>query len=1061
MRFGILGETRALRRDGAAVALGGAVRRAVFASLLLDAGRVVPVERLVDGLYGAEPPAGVVNAVQAQVSRLRAVLDERIERHPGGYRFAIDPDDVDVYRFERLAGLGRAALGAGDAVRAAGLLREALALWRGPALADVGAAPFVAGQVARLEESRLAALEDRIAAELALGAHRELTPELRHLVAAHPLRERLRAQLMHALHGTGQGGEALAVYEEARRTLAEDLGADPGPELNRAHLAVLRAEPVPAKPARRALPAQLGSFVGRVDELAAIERRLTEARLVTLIGPGGAGKTRLSVEAAGRHPGEVCFVGLSGLSGGAELPQYLLGALGVRDAGRMTGARAAQDPVAQLTAVLGDRPTLLVLDNCEHLIEAVAPLVARLLADCPALRVLATTREALGITGEVLCSVPPLPLPPPGADAQGARDYPAVRLFLERAAAVRPDAVRDGDLAAVLRVCEALDGLPLAIELAAARLRSLSSADIAARLGALRPAREPSEAPRDERFRLLSRGSRTAQPRQRTLRAVVDWSWQLLTDAERAVLRRAAVFAGGWTLAAAEVVCADQAAGAAAGIEAADVLDLTESLVDKSLVVADRSDGSDSVRYRMLETIRAYCAEQLEAAGETDAVRRAHIGCFSRLATTAEPYLRGAEQLDWLARIQAEHDNLHIALWRAVAYGDTATALRFFGGLSTYWALRGVRYEGAGPARHVLAALGPNPPAGLAEEYALCVLAAASGTSDVEELAPHLAAARRVAGHGESLPLRYPVLMMLWGTYAGVPVRPVLPDSALPDVWSRALIRLGTGIQLWMTHAELADSAAELDQALAEFRSLGDRWGMAMALSWRADLAAFQGEPRHAIELFDQALALTTELDAGQEMVEELSLRSASLARVGEYEAADAGFRRAAELACGMGAFDALAAAHLGLGESAWLRGEYGEARRLCELALRECPAGVFAGDLVRANALVVLARTAVAEGDAARARAHLAEVGGSALRLLSVVVRVAEARVDLALLDGAAERAAELLGVVEVLCGVAREPGLVDAARAALGDLRFEAAYARGASLDRSAALGMLAGTA
>ncbi|MGW7004334.1 BTAD domain-containing putative transcriptional regulator [Streptomyces sp. NPDC054933] len=1070
MRFGILGETRALRADGGAVALGGPGRRALFALLLLHAGRVVPAQRLVDGLYGEDPPVGVANAVQSQMSRLRSALDEPIEHHPAGYRLAVDPDEVDVHRFERLAGHGRTALASGDAVRAAGLLRDALAVWRGPALADVGSAPFAAAQITRLEELRLAAVEDRIAAELALGAHRDLVPELRDLVAEHPLRERIRAQLMRALYGSGQGAEALAVYEEARRLLAESLGADPGPELAGAHLAVLRADPelggACEPPVRHSLPAQLGSFVGRIAELKSIEERLVTARLVTLIGPGGAGKTRLSVEAAGRHPGEVCFVGLSGVSDGAEVPQTLLGALGVREAGLMPAAHSARDPATRLTAALADRPTLLVLDNCEHLVEAVAQLVARLLADCPALRVLATSREALGVTGEVLCAVPPLPLPPPGTDAPGALEFPAVRLFTERAAAVRPDAVRDGDLAAVLRICEALDGLPLAIELAAARLRSLSAADIAARLGALPPEREPSDAVPgslgDERFRLLSRGGRTAQPRQRTLRAVVDWSWDLLAEPERAVLRRASVFAGGWTLAAAEAVCADQADGAAAGIEATGVLDLTESLVDKSLVVADRPDGSDGVRFRMLETIRAYCAERLEEAGESDAVRRAHVGYFRDLATTAEPYLRRAEQLDWLARIRAEHDNLHAALRRAVADGDTATALRFFGGLSTYWTLRGVRYEGVAPARQVLAAIGPNPPAGLAEEYALCVLAAASGAPNAEWLAPHLAAARKVAGRGDSLPWRYPVLMLLWGTYEGVPDRPIdLPESAHhPDMWSRALLSLGTGVELWIVHARIADSEAEVDRAFAAFRTVGDRWGMAMALSWRAELAAFRGELPRSVALFDQALALTAQLEAGQETVEQLSLRSTSLARAGDFEAADAGFRRAVELARGMGALDVLAGAHLGLGESALLRGDLAQARRMCELALDECPAGSFSGDLVRASGLVVLARTAVAEGSAEQARAHLARVLGTGLvpRMLPIAVRAAEALADLALLDGVPERAAELLGVVRALCGIeaidaAREPRITATARAALGAPAYEAARGRGASLDRARA--------
>ncbi|MYS23008.1 DNA-binding transcriptional activator of the SARP family, partial [Streptomyces sp. DvalAA-14] len=363
--FGILGTTRVVGAGGVAVALGGPRRRALLALLALEAGRTVTVERLVDGLYGPRTPAGVANAVQSQVSRLRQVLPVAIEGHPAGYRLAARPQDVDAHRFEQLGAAGREALAAGDPGRAAALLREALELWRGPALADVGDAPFAAAQVVRLEELRVAAVEDRVAADLALGRHRQLVAELRELVAAHPLRERLRGQLMRALHGSGRQGEALEVYDAARRELAETLGADPGPELAAVHLAVLRGEPhlalprgdrespgppesrsgpellppghvsrgtSPAAP-RHELPAQLTSFIGRGPELDRIGALLARERLVTVTGPGGAGKTRLAVEAAGRYPHDATFVALAGLTGGAELPQAVLGALGLREGG--------------------------------------------------------------------------------------------------------------------------------------------------------------------------------------------------------------------------------------------------------------------------------------------------------------------------------------------------------------------------------------------------------------------------------------------------------------------------------------------------------------------------------------------------------------------------------------------------------------------------------------------------------------------------------------------------------------------------------------------------------
>ncbi|MDJ0340236.1 BTAD domain-containing putative transcriptional regulator [Streptomyces sp. H10-C2] len=1096
--FGILGATQVWNSDGSAVALGGPRRRALLALLLIDAGRVVTAERLIDGLYGENPPAGVANALQSQVSRLRQVLPRPIEFHPAGYRLAIDPDDVDSHRFQRLSAEGREALAAGDPARAAALLRDALSLWRGPALADVGDASFAQPQVTRLEELRVSAAEDRIEAELALGGHRELVAELRELVDAHPLRERLRGQLMRALYGSGRQSEALEAYEDARSELAETLGADPGPELAAVHLAVLRGDPgltpaahahvprgtsptthppsTPSAP-RFTLPAQLTSFVGRTEELDRIGAQLADGRLVTLIGPGGAGKTRLAVEAAGRYGGEACFVELAGLTDAAEVPHAIQSALGLREAGVMPGAGPAPDPVARVTAALADRPLLLVLDNCEHVVAEIAKIVGGLLGDCVRLRVLATTREPLGIPGETLCPIPPLRLPPPGTDHVHALEFPAVRLFAERAVAVRPDFVLAADLDAVLRVCTALDGLPLAIELAAARLRSMSASEIASRLGVLSAVPEQSEygpgIRPDERFRLLSRGSRTAQPRQKTLRGVVDWSWDLLSEAERAALRRVSVFAGGWTLEAAEAVCADADGGTEhrgtehcgtqdAGVDAFDVLDLIDSLVDKSLVVVHRPEGADGVRYRMLETIRAYGAERLAEAGETAALRRAHAGYFLGVARDAEPHLRRAEQLDWLRRLSTDQDNLHTALRRCVESGDTTTALRLLAPLSTYWLLRGVRLEGAGPARALLDILGPGVPEGLDEEYVLCVLAAANGVSD-HQLGDHTTAAEGVMAGLSYIPQRFPSLAVIWAMAMGAPTSDageliaLSLDQWVQDPWAMALLHLGQGYAHWMVLGDAARAEEEFTLGLAGFRVLGDRWAMANALDVLSQLADWQGDHERAAALTDEALGYVEPLGAIEDMAQLLCRRAERSARDGDAEAARADYERVVELSGRAGAPDCMALAHLGLGEAARMRGELAEARKLFDLALSESGTGWAVVDMNRPLILIALARVAEAEEDPEQARSYYRQVpeGELVSRNGPVAASFAEALAGLALLEGGPERAALLLGVARALRGAEVPPGqdtarVTAAARAALGDTAYAAAHARGVALSR-----------
>jgi predicted ATPase/DNA-binding SARP family transcriptional activator len=804
MQIALLGPLAVRDHAGTPVDVGGRRVRTLLTVLALRAGQVVGSTHLIDRIWGDDPPETAPNALQALVSRLRRSLPPGlVESHPTGYRLAVDPDAVDVHRFERLVSDAGAALGP-DPHRAAAALAEALALWRGPPLAEAAEAGFTPGEIARLDELRMTAVEDLAAVSLRLGDGRAVVVDLEALVAGHPTRERAAGLLMRALVAAGRGGDALAAYERTRHALADRLGADPSPDLAALHRRLLRGEPDPppartttgngAEPPRTNLKAGLTSFVGRDEDVTRVGKLATEFRLTTLTGPGGAGKTRLAIESArtllGQLPDGVWLVELAPLTDAAELPKAVLTVLGLREqamlpsARRITppeqwarqldaleqhldamsralsatdarlsgpgpdrvraadafpgadatiaatgtpgrkadltgappagaasagthppGAEATEpgqglDPVDRVVGALSGKRLLLVLDNCEHLVDAAAALVDRLLGECPQLRILATSREPLGITGETLWPVEPLALPPAGASASQAASYAAVRLLADRAAAVRPGfAVDDRTVGAVVRICRALDGLPLAIELAAARLRTMTAEQLADRLDHhVRSWRDletrpPADGP-GARFRLLNAGSRTALPRHRTLQAVVDWSWELLSDPERRVLRRLAWFVGGATLSAAERVCAGD------GVRPDQVLDLLAALVDKSLVAA--CDVGEP-RYELLETIREYGLARLADAGETDLIRRRHAEYFVALARTAEPRLRTGDQLRWLSRLSDEHENLHAAVRGAIDAGEAATAVRLTAALGWYWWLGGHKREGVELAAEALA----------------------------------------------------------------------------------------------------------------------------------------------------------------------------------------------------------------------------------------------------------------------------------------------------------------------------------------------------------------------
>lgn len=1047
VRFGLLGPLLLLHAgDGTPLDPGGPRPRALLTLLLLEAGRVLPVESLVRGVYGARPPASAANALQSQVSRLRrriAPLGARIEHVPAGYRLALDdPGAVDVHRFTTLARRGQDELRTGDVAAAAATLRTALGLWRGPALADL---PGPTEHLTRLDDLRRTALRSRVEAELRQGGAHELVPELRGLVTASPLDEPLAALLMRALRDTGRPAEALTVFQETRDALTDALGADPSPALAALHTELLRAAGPEFLAPLSQLPVPLTGLVGREEELAALGGLLDSERLVTLTGPGGAGKTRLAVEAAraGRLP--ACLVELGPLTDGAQVPYALLTAIGARDGFRTGGGEPAQ----RLLTALRGRPVLLLVDNCEHLVEDAARWIARVLAACPETRVLATSREALGITGEVVRTVPPL------------RTAGAARLFRERAAAVRPgprgagtgratDArwptgdvahapgVRGGARApygaareredrseadVVADICAVLDGLPLAIELAAARLRTLTPRELAARL--------------DDRFGVLSRGDRTKAPRHRTLRAVVEWSWELLDERERRLARRLAVFVDGAHPEAVAAVCAVP--------ESREVLD---SLVEKSFVEVVAG------RYRMLETIRAYCADQLAAAGETRRLGEAHAAYFLRLAEDSEAGLRGAGQLPLLDLLDAERMNLDAALRRLLSERPEE-ALRLMAALTWFWRLRGLYAQQAEPARQLLTALGGRPPSGLVEEYALCLLNALGGDPATPGQQQLIARLDGVLATVEG-PFRLPVIAVLWSFASGPAPRldPVAARQLSGSPWASAVLLLGAGY-LHLLAGRPVPAEDSFRRALAGFRAVGERWGMANCLGMLAQFAGWRGAHGRALALLDEALTCTRELRAPEEIADVLAQRAQALVHAGDLSGAEEELQRAEALYRGTtGLSDKVAAARRALGDVARHRGEPALAARRYTAARAALSVSWF-GASEEVRILLGLSRTAMTTGDADGAARWLEQAreraGATGGRGEPAEVHEARARYELLGADsGRFGRAAELLGTAEALRGTPSggdpETARVrETVRARLGDVAYRAAAERG----------------
>ncbi|MET9978756.1 BTAD domain-containing putative transcriptional regulator [Streptomyces microflavus] len=1090
MRFGVLGPLVVWDGEGREVRVPEAKVRALLADLLAHDGGPVTADRLIHDLWGDAPPGKPAGALQAKISQLRRVVGrDRVVRQPAGYRLRLDGggDEVDAVRFRALVTAARPVR---DPHARAALLTEALELWRGPAYADFADGLFVRGPAQRLAEQRLSVLEEQAEARLEAGDHALLAGELADLVALHPLRERLRAAQMRALYAAGRQSEALASYEDLRTRLVGELGVDPSPELAALHGAVLRQEPglsagawaygapaggtegsanpvsaresaptaqgrasaardsapaaqgtasaardtaptahttgapstaPPSPPSHSNLPVPLTPLVGRRQALADLSQLLSGTRLVTLTGPGGVGKTRLAVAAAtaerdGARAGELAdgtwLVEFSGIRAGtpADLAQVVAAALGIRDdaphslPGTGTGTPSLPH---RLAAALRDRRTLLVLDNCEHVVDAAAELTELLLRTAPGLRVLATGQEPLGLAGEAMFLVEPL------------EPADAVRMFMERAAAAAPGFPRDPDAPeaperrAVAEICRRLDGIPLALELAATRVRALGVRELAERL--------------NDRFRVLTFGQRGAPARQQTLRAVIDWSWELLSAPERIVLRRLAAHSDGCDLAAAEAVCAGD------GVARDEVLDLVTRLVDRSLVVV--VGGPSGPRYRLLESVAAYATERLHEMEDLTAVRDRHLRHYRALAEHAEPRLRGAGQRDRLARLDAEVGNLRSALDEAVrraGAGEPEEAVRLATALAWWWLLRGRLTEARRSLGAVLAATvgasGPGAPVpGGASDSGASAPASGSGVpasgwaSGSRASAPPMGSAACAPAMGSAAPapamgsaapspaaaptapspaaaptapspaaaltapspgcaelaLLHAAFALLTGDHTAAamttdgPARTATAD-AVPDPVRRARA-------LWLCAYGLfsagdAAGSGELNaRALALFTAAEDRWGTAAALGLRATLALVRGDLAGLGRDGLRSALIFRELGDRWGELQTVSPLAALAEIKGAYEDAERRQHEGLRMARELGLEAEVSARLSGLGRLALLARDWDRARDLHEQARRiAAEQGYKYGEIHSGMGLALGARRS---GDLDRAEAHLLHI--------------------------------------------------------------------------------------
>jgi predicted ATPase/DNA-binding SARP family transcriptional activator len=966
MQVRLFGELEASLAD-VPVPVRGAKQRALLALLALQRGQPVSADRLIDVLWGDGQAAHPANALQAQVGQLRRTFGPAsIVTTEAGYALAVGPGDVDVVRFEQLVAQGRRLAEAGQAADASAALGKALALRRGEPLADFAYAGFFDAERARLDELTLVAIESRAGADLVLGRYGELAAELEAWCLRHPLRERLWELLIMALYQGGRQAEALRAYTEVRDRLAGELGIDPGPALRKVQARVLAqdpslapvsvaASPVPARAAAPPTPVgnlreQLSTFVGRDAELGQLREALRSSRLVTLTGPGGAGKTRLAVEAAAalreEHRDGAWLVELASVAQAGEVAPAAASAL---QASAFAGPQPAGSTTQLIVRHLADRSLVVVLDNCEHVIGEAAALADTLLGAVPGLRLIATSREPLGIPGEVL--VPVGGLAPPAA----------AELFADRARAVRPGFLAVGEAADVIEdICRRLDGLPLAVELAAARLRALPLATLAERLG--------------DRFGLLTGGARTALPRQQTLRAVVDWSYNLLFEDERRLFARLAVFTGGCVLAAAEAVCADE------HLPTGEILDALSRLVDKSLVTASGADAE--ARFSQLQTLWQYGRDRLGESGEADAMRARHGAHFLQMAEDAHEGLRGAAGPMWRDRLVCELGNLRAALDWYTATGDTDAALSLTAGMAWLWYINGDLAEGARWLGDALSTKGSCRPelgatAHLWHGYFVCMSSSpAAGIIECEAAV----AALRISGDrvrlAEALVVCAAVLVRAHEFGRSLDALGKAHDL-LEQSGHRWLLAGHDMVLAWnlLSLGRLDDAESAARSSVEGFDALGEVWLVFSPLSTLAGIAEARGDRDGASAAYESLVERCR--SAGQRIYVPESLARLAALRAGQGDDAAADRLYADAIAC---SFNPWLSADAMVGQAAVARrlGDLPRARALLDAAgghyrQVDLPSG-------QPRVLAGLAWCALAAGHLADAAVFAADAAESAL---------------------------------------------------------------------------------
>lgn len=903
--------------------------RTILTYLLIRAGETARSEALADVLWGDQQPVNPSNALQTQISYLRRQLaahtaSQPIVTRPGGYALVVDRDSVDAHRFDRVVHAAAVDLASGDNDPADILevLDTALSWWRGAALDDVAGEPFAIGEAARLEELRLTAIELRYEAALALGRHHEVASDLAALVGEHPLREKIHAQLMLALYRSGRQADALRAFAAARETLIDELGIEPGPELRELERRILDHDPTlvpvgtepPRQPTASApaalvsgrLPAAVTTLIGRDVELERVGRLLDRGRAVTLTGPAGAGKSRLAIEAARAISAtcDVWYVDLGDVDDPSQVATEIASALGVPTV-------PTDDPVRTVSSALVMRSGVLVLDTCEHVVASVAALVGRVLRDAPDVRVLATSRRPLNVTGEVAWPVPPLALALPDAPVEQLLTYPAIELFVQRAEAVQPDFMLTDDNAAdVSAICMALDGLPLAIELAAARVDVLAPRLIRERLG--------------RRFDLLVDGGRDTRARQQTLRGAIDWSIDLLDSDQRQCFARLGAFSGSFDL---------DAAASVTGVDDPDaLLDVMTSLVRHSMVAR-----AERERFRLLDTLRAYAMDMLDAL-DADATRDRHAQHFVQVAEQAEIGIRGPDQREWLDRLRADLPNHRAALDWMIAAGDGTGAARLAGALGWFWILDGMLADACTHLEAVLEFEDLPPREHAKVAWSLALLVASQG--DLRH-AEQLAQDALVSGQASDDEAR-----VGYGLHASAVAQWALGDlDAAARTWTEAIARFDTSDDDWgAALCRVLRSRTALDQGatnvgemiaegLAAARSVGDGHLIGIALEQLARIELRKPDPDAAIRHADDAIALQDAIGYVEGVLGARHIRGIALLARGDIDASLIEHLTALRAASAIGhqagvceAIEGVAAALCGLGQA-------GRARRLARVS--------------------------------------------------------------------------------------------------------------------------------